>query len=149
MSSLVTTICRFLSRCARVFEFFERRRARIAADRQLERDHQLAVISQITSSLEHLLDAQAKQNAENAGAVLALAAASAKNADAFAIWLKSFTVADAPTTSVVTEEDEYAIEQQKLAERYGIDPADLSDLPDEFRLAFELRKNFDADVRRD
>lgn len=146
---MLDRLFRFLSRIARACNLVARWREQAALERALERQHQLAVITQITATLETLLDAQAKQNADTSTAVLALAASAGKNADAFGAWLQSFTASAAPTSSVVSEEDEYTAEQLRMAEKFGISPASLEDLPEEFALAFALRKDFEADVMRD
>ena len=138
-----------LARLARACNLLARWREASAFERALERQHQLAMVTAFASSLESLFESQAKQTSEQAQAVLALAAASSKNADAFGSWLHSFTASAAPTSSVVTEEDEYTREQLQMAEKFGISPASLEDLPEEFALAFALRKDFEDDVRRD
>jgi len=56
----------------------------------------------------------------------------------FASWMKSFQTTDAPTSSVVREEDELAAEQARLFEELGIEPG--SAIPEEFKLALQLQK---------
>lgn len=123
-------------------------RDRLQTERAAERAHQLAVIAQVTKVIEASLDSAAQQNARNADAMLEMARAGGKQADAFSDWLRSFTQTDhgAPTSSVVTEEDEYIAEQQQHL-KHGF-PADVSVLPEEFKLAFALHRDVAADNMR-
>lgn len=122
--------------------------ARWREEREAERAHQLRLAQTLVSGLESLMEAQTSANAETTKAVLALAEASAKNSEAFASWIKSFQTQDPPTTSVVREEDEYAAELRRFAEENNLPPEELiGNLPEEFRMAYELRQGFEDDVR--
>lgn len=127
-----------------MFHPFRAYRARRDAALAAERQHQMNVISAVTRVLETSLDSATTQNKQNADAMLAMAKAQATQAEAFGTWLKSFTtLAEAPTSSVVTEEDEY-IEEQKQLLAHGY-PADVSVMPEEFKLALALHRDVAAD----
>lgn len=119
------------------------------AEREREREHQRSLLEGFQRTLELALDASARQNRDNADALMELAKASAAQAEGFTTWLKSFQMVEAPTSSVVREEDEYAAEQARVAAKIGIPIEALEDLPPEFQLAHELQRSLRADVMRD
>lgn len=146
--------------------YAERSRQREAADAALverhhqerlaaiaaEREHELALVREALRGLEVFVEGQAAVAETQSAALMKLAEATASQASAFAEWFKSFQISSPPTTSSVTEEDEFRAEQDRLREEFGISPSavfDPTDLPEEFRLAHELQKDFLADVRRD
>lgn len=112
----------------------ERRDAREARERQ----HQLAMLESIGKTLESLADANSSLVKQTTDALIAIAHANQAQAGAFSEWLKSFQTTSAPTSTTVSEEDEYAAEQAKLLESMGIS-LDGSDVPEEFKLALSLR----------
>lgn len=109
-------------------------------ERDLARQHQLALVREVVKGIEALTDAQAIQAKEQAASLTAIATANAAQAEAFSHWLRAFTTSAAPTASVVTEEDEWEDEQKRLASRYGLNPELLANLPEEFRLAHQLQQ---------
>lgn len=112
------------------------------AQRQLERDHQVNLLTQISKALEVITDGSAKQAEENTKAILALASASAEQAKAFSGWLSSFQMSAPPTSSVVRDEDELEEEEARL----------MDSMPEEFKLAFSLHnggEDFIASVKKD
>jgi len=121
-----------------MFGFIRRWRERQEAREAQERAHQLAMLDRVTTMVENLSDSQTKQAAEQGAALVAVAKALAAQADVFASWMKSFQTTDAPTSSVVREEDELAAEQARLFEELGIEPG--SAIPEEFKLALQLQK---------
>lgn len=131
----------WLTALADIFRFVKRYREREATALQSERDHQLALITQLARSLEVITEGSAKQAEENTKAIMALSASSAEQAKAFSSWIDSFKIAAAPTSSVVRDDDEIAEEQARLEES----------LPEEFRLAFALHgtQDFMDDVKKD
>lgn len=144
------TLLEFLSH----FRFLKKRRERleaaelrIAATATAERAHQLAMLDRVTSMVESLVDSQAKQAAEQSAALIEIAKANQAQATSFSDWMKSFQTVDAPTTSVVREEDELAAEQSRLLEEFGLQPDET--IPEEFKLALRLQKgilDFGADA---
>lgn len=112
------------------------------AERALAREHQLALVREIVKGVEALTDGQVEQAREQARALIEVARANSAQAEAFGNWLKSFTVAAAPTSSVVSEDDEWAAEQAKLASQYGLTPDMADHLPEEFKLAHQLQQGF-------
>jgi hypothetical protein len=121
-----------------IFQFLRRRRECIDAQRAAERQHQLAMFDKALQMFETLTEGQTKQAAEQAAALIEIAKANAAQAETFATWLKSFQTAEAPTSSVVREDDEFAAEQQRMFEQLGISPD--SELPAEFKLALRLQQ---------
>lgn len=113
------------------------------------RDHQLALVREIVKGIEALTDGQVAQAREQGAALTAIATANAAQSEAFSKWFSSFQITSPPTSSVVSEEDEWAREQQKLAEHYGLPSEAAFDLPEEFRLAHELKTNFAAALAAD
>lgn len=132
-----------------MFNYFKTRRDERSAERAAGRAHQLAMIDGIKSTLETLVEAQAEQTHSMVEGLMALAKANEANAQGFTAWLNQFRVTDTPTTSVVRDEDEYDAEQRRVAERLGVPPDALDDIPEEFRLALSLKNGFEADVRGD
>lgn len=127
------------------FSFIKRRRERREAAEQraieaaaAERAHQLAMLDRVTSMVESLVDSQAKQAAEQSAALIEIAKANQAQATSFSDWMKSFQTVDAPTTSVVREEDELAAEQSRLLQEFGLEPNEV--IPEEFKLALRLQK---------
>lgn len=122
------------------FRFIKRYRERQLAarvhavnERDKERRHQLLMLEAIGSKLIAL----AQTNQEG---VLKLAEAQAATADALQSWIKGFQVpSDASMApSTVREEDEWQMEQERLAEH---DPAAfIAGLPPEFALALSMQK---------
>lgn len=123
----------------------ERREQREA----LAREHQLALVREIVKGLEAITDGQVAQAREQASALTEIAKANAAQSEAFSKWFSSFQISSPPTSTVVTEEEEWAREQQKLAEHYGIPAEAAFDLPEEFRLAHELKTSFAAALAAD
>lgn len=115
--------------------------ARLAAEeRAAERAHQLAIAEAVIRGLETVSESSARQNAETAAALIEIAKSNQAQAEGFTTWLKSFQIAEPPTSSVVREEDEFSAEQARLAEQLGLPAAAGEHLPEEFRIAFELAK---------
>lgn len=126
------------------FRFVKHWRERADTLRHENQLHQLAVITASTKALEVLIEGQVRQTEESTKALLAIAAASSSQADAFGSWIKSFQVTEAPTSSVVRDEDEIKLELARYAEHFG------EDIPEEFRLAHQLhREEFITSVRND
>lgn len=121
----------------------ERRDERLRSSQQ----HQLALFAQATHALEVLVEGHARQAEEQTKGLMAMAQATTAQAEGFSTWIKSFQIAGAPTTSTVTEEDEWRTEQHQLLD--AIDRQDIESLPAEFRLAAELQRDFHASVRSD
>jgi hypothetical protein len=116
-------------------------RADAAHEREEERSHQLAMVEAIKDTFVVLLDAQSRQNRDNAEALMEIAKASAAQAEGFSTWINSFAPTDSPTSSHVREEDEYAAEQARVASALGIDASMLEHIPEEFLLAHQLHTN--------
>jgi hypothetical protein len=122
----------------------DRREAALAAERKEradERDHQRLLIEGIATKLVEF----SRVNQEG---VMELARAQAATADALQTWIKGFHVP--PETdmspSVVREEDEWELEQERLAE----DPTRyIASLPPEFALALSLQKLDAGDFDRE
>lgn len=123
-----------------MFNPFRAWHERREAERRLEREHQLAMVGKLVEMIESLGDAQVAQAKEQSLALVELAKSVQAQSASFEKWLDSFKLVDAPTSSVVTDEDEWTAEQKKLAEQLGI-PADAVEyIPPEFKLALELRQ---------
>lgn len=120
-----------------MFDYFRKRRERLAEERRLERAHQLELLNTFLHSLESIQEASARESAKNAEGLIAVATSMAKQAEGFAEWMKCFQVSTPPTTSIVRDEDEY-IEEQKSLLGKGL-PADIAALPEEFQLAYALQ----------
>ena len=117
--------------------FVQRRRERIRAEREAERQHQLAMFDKVIVMFETLADGQSRTAEQQSAALIEIAKANAAQAETFATWLKSFHTVETPTSSVITDEDEFYAEQQRMFEDAGIPTADL---PPEFQLALRLQK---------
>lgn len=112
--------------------------ARLAEERRLERDHQKLMLLALGQQLVDVI----KSNQEG---LLEIAKASAAQAEAFGVWLKSFqTTPDPEPSRTIRDEDEWEMEQERLAES---DPElVMHSLPPEFQVAFALNK---LDASRD
>ncbi len=128
------------------FRFISRWRTRQALTRmrdwrekQAEREHQQTLLKTFLTSLETIQETSAREASDNSKALIEVAKAMTQQAAGFAEWMKCFQTTSSPTTSVVTEEDEYKAEQMKAMEA-GM-PADIAALPEEFRLAWALRND--------
>ena len=101
-------------------------------ERALEREHQRLLIGAIAEQLVAIVKA-------NQEGLLEIAKTSAKQAEVFGVWLKSFQTSPDPEPSrTLRDEDEWALEQNRLAEN---DPeAFMANLPPEFQVAFALSK---------
>lgn len=125
------------------------REQELAALRE-EREHQLNMIRAAVSAVEALAEGQARAAETQSAALIKLAEASHAQANSFSEWLKSFQISSAPESSVVSEADEWRAEQDALRKQLGLDPTDdPEDVPEEFRLALELQRDFIASVRGD
>lgn len=113
-----------------------------AEEARIGREHQLALVREIVKGIEALADGQVSQAREQSAALIAIAQANAAQAASFSKWFESFQITSAPTSSSVSEEEEWATEQRKLAESYGLPPELGPDLPEEFRLAHQLQAGF-------
>lgn len=107
-----------------------------------DREHQLAILAQVTRALELFTDSQTKQLEESTKGLMAIALANSAQAEAFSTWIKSFQISSPPTSSVVRDEDELADEDARHTNQ-------LDSLPEEFRLALDLQKTFLSDVKGD
>lgn len=152
MRLLWARLSRFLSMAFESLRFIKHYRERqtqrafdAQVERAAERAHQIAMLDAVIRMVESLGDAQSKQTAETSAALIEIAKANQAQAAGFTSWIQSFQTLTPPTSSVVTDEDEYDAEQQRIADKLGLDAADL---PEEFRLALELRqREFVAAVR--
>lgn len=108
-------------------------------EKQRERDHQVALLNGFLSTLETIQSAQAEKSSKDTDALIAVAQGMTAQAQSFSKWLELFQQTSAPTSTVITEEDEYRLEQQKKAE-LGY-PVDIDDLPAEFQLAYALKRD--------
>lgn len=108
-------------------------------EREAERTHQALLLKTFLASLESIQEASAKESTSNAGALIEIAKGITAQAESFGQWIKLFNTTSAPTTSTVTEEDEYQAEQ--LANVKAGLPADIAALPEEFRLAWALHND--------
>lgn len=122
---------------------------REAAEREAERAHQRAMLDGLKDTLVALVTAQTNQNRDNVEAMMETSRALGAQAESFQSWLKMFQPVEAPTTSVIRDEDEYNQEQARVAARLGVEPEDLDDMPEEFKLALQLRKGLVAEAMAD
>lgn len=136
----------FLTRLILPFRFVSRYRSRQALarmrewrEKEAERSHQQALLKTFLTSLETIQETSAKESSANAQALMKVAESVAAQAQSFAEWMKCFQTTTAPTSSVVTEDDEYRSEQLALVKQ-GL-PADVDALPEEFRLAWVLKND--------
>ncbi len=132
------------------FRFISRYHARQAIRRlrewkllEAEREHQQALLKTFLKSLETIQETSTKESAANAQALVAVAQGLIAQATAFGEWMKLFQVSGAPTTSVITELDEYRAEQIKAFEA-GL-PAEIAALPEEYRQQWVLMHSADPD----
>lgn len=135
---------KFLLSIIEFFRFFKHLRERRAARERLDREHQLALVTQLVHGLEVIAESSTRQAEENTKALSDIAKGVIAQAESFNSWIKSFQITSAPDTSVVRDEDELASEHQRFAESLGL-PA----LPSEFALAHELQQGFLKAVRDD
>lgn len=126
------------------FIFRYRQRQAVAAEllrseREAERSHQAILLKTFLSSLEAIQEASAKESTANAGALIEVAKSITAQAQSFGQWITLFNTTSPPTSSTITEEDEYRAEQ--LANHQKGLPADIAALPEEFQLAWTLHND--------
>jgi hypothetical protein len=136
-----TTNMLYLTVLVDAFRFISRYRDRQAAlraeqarERAQEREHLRLLVEGVFVRLVDLI----KVNQEG---VLKLAEAQAKQADAFATWLKGFQTIPSENnqSTTIRDEDEWVAEQRRLAEQGDPNAFPVS-LPPEFQLAYTLEK---------
>lgn len=148
----MASLSQFLSTFAEFFRFIKHYRERqLAADHRLaeeraaERAHQLSLVESIVRGLETISESSAKQAGELRVALVEIAKSSQAQSEGFSNWLKLFQTNSAPTSSVVRDEDELLAERNRsLAQELGVES-----LPEEFQLAHQLMRGFEADIRGD
>lgn len=114
----------------------------------IAREHQLTVIREAIRGLEVLVEGQVDIAREQSSALIEIAKANAAQAAAFNQWLSAFTQnTAAPTASVISDEEAWALEQAEMARRFGLNPDEV--LPPEFQLAKELQSDFRNAIRED
>jgi hypothetical protein len=105
-------------------------------ERHAERTHQQKLLEAIVGAMTSMQETASTESAKTAEGLVAIAGSMAKQAEGFAEWIKLFRAQDAPTTSIIRDEDELADE----LEAAGM-PRELAQLPQEFQLAWALRKD--------
>lgn len=106
---------------------------------EAEREHQKDLATIFLKSLETIQATSAQESKANAEALIAVAKGMTAQAASFGEWMKCFQTTSAPTSTIIREEDEYRMEQERLeAQGLGL-PDEMMDLPAEMRLAWALK----------
>lgn len=95
------------------------------------------MVDRLAGMIESLSEGQSKQITDVTSALVEIARSNQAQAEGFTTWLKSFQITEAPTSTVVREEDELREEQERVLSEFGLDGAAV---PEEFKLAFQLQK---------
>lgn len=132
----------YLTAFLEIFRFIKRWRERADASLQREADERAAERAHQRAMLETIFSKIVESNKAQAEPIYALAESQRAYASVMQTWLDGFKISDpTPQRPSVANSDEQAwvAEQLQLA-KLGLADIDMSDLPPEFKLAFELSK---------